>query len=609
VKQNITAQTPLLNPRDVDFLVYEWLRAEDLTKRERYADHSKETFDAALDLAAEIAVKKLSNHYREADAHEPTVGPDGEVITLPATAEGLKAIFDSGLLFGELPAEEGGISLPSVVSKAVFAWLNAANLPTAVYAGLTVGNANVLRSFGTPEQKTRFLEPMIEGRFTGTMCLSEPEAGSALADITSRAVPRPDGSYGITGTKMWITGGDHSMTENIVHLVLAKLPGSPAGVKGISLFIVPKYLVDEEDGRVTVGARNDVTLVGLNHKMGNKGTTNCLLEFGDGTHPQDGGGATGYLVGTANRGLIQMFQMMNEARIAVGYTASALGYTAYLQSLAYAKTRVQGRPVTDPTGPQVPIIEHADVRRMLLAQKSYAEGGLALTLYGARLIDDAASAEDETERTTAERLLDLLTPIIKSWPAEFAVRGNDYAIQIHGGYGYTRDYNVEQLYRDNRLNSIHEGAKAIHGMDLLGRKVPQHGGAAFGALLARIEATAAGAERIEELAGYAAALRAASARLLEVTMILGGAGDPQLSLANATAYLDATGHVVVAWLWLDQALATFTPDGAALTDAFYRGKRAATRYFFGYELPKAHTEFDLLAKLDRTTLDLDTEIL
>ncbi|GAA1080424.1 acyl-CoA dehydrogenase [Tsukamurella strandjordii] len=606
MKQNIAAQTPLLNPRDIDFLVYEWLGAEELTKHERYAEHSRETFDAALDLAAEVSVKKLSNHYREADAHEPTVGPDGKVVTLSETAEGIKAIFDSGLLTGEIPAEEGGIGLPSVVAKATFAWLNAANLPTAVYTGLTMGNANVIRSFGTDEQKRLYVEPMMEGRFTGTMCLSEPEAGSALADITARAERREDGTYGITGTKMWITGGDHEMTENIVHLVLAKVPGSPDGVKGISLFIVPKYLVND-DG--SVGERNDVTLVGLNHKMGNKGTTNCLLAFGDGTHPQPGGGATGYLVGAENRGLIQMFQMMNEARIAVGYTASSIAYTAYLQSLEYAKSRVQGRPVTAFDGPQVPIIDHPDVRRMLLAQKSFAEGGLALTLYAARLIDEANTAPDDASREAAERLLDFLTPIIKSWPSEFGLKANEYAIQIHGGYGYTRDYNVEQLYRDNRLNAIHEGAKAIHGLDLLGRKVAQHGGASFGALLGRIEATAARAAAVPELADLATQLRAASGRALEVTMTVGGAGDPALSLANATSYLDGLGHVVVAWLWLDQALATIDEDGTAKDDAFYRGKRTAAQYFFAYELPKALTEFDLLAKLDRTTLDLDTEVL
>ncbi|CAM3246093.1 acyl-CoA dehydrogenase [Tsukamurella hominis] len=597
MKQNIAAQTPLLNPRDVDFLLYEWLNAEELTKRDAFAEHSKETFDAALDLAADIAVQKLSNHYKDADAHEPTIQPDGTAKTLPATKAGLDAIAASGLTFGELPAEEGGIGLPSLISKAAFAWMQAANVSTTVYSGLTLGNGNVIRSFGTDEQKRLFLEPMIEGRFTGTMCLSEPDAGSALADISAKAEPREDGSYAITGTKMWITGGDHEMSENIVHLVLAKVPGAPDGVKGISLFIVPKYLVNDDQ---SVGERNAVTLVSLNHKMGNKGTTNCLLSLE---------GATGYLVGTENRGLVQMFQMMNEARVAVGLASSSIGYTGYLQSLEYAKTRVQGRPVTAPTGPQVPIIEHPDVRRMLLAQKSYVEGGLALALFGARLVDDADTGQTEEERTAAGQLLDFLTPIIKSWPSEWATKANDYAIQIHGGYGYTREFNVEQLYRDNRLNAIHEGAKAIHGLDLLGRKVPQHGGAAFGALLGRIEATAARADKVEELAPHATALRAAAQRAVEVTMTLGGTGDPALSLANATSYLDGLGHVVVAWLWLDQALATYAEDGTAKDEAFYRGKRAATQYFFVYELPKAHTEFDLLAKLDRTTLDLDTSVL
>ncbi|MCA0157020.1 acyl-CoA dehydrogenase [Tsukamurella sp. M9C] len=597
MKQNIAAQTPLLNPRDVDFLLYEWLNAEELTKRDAFAEHSKETFDAALDLAADIAVQKLSNHYKDADANEPTIQPDGTAKTLPATKAGLDAINEAGFTFAELPAEEGGIGLPSLISKAAFAWMQAANVSTTVYSGLTLGNGNVIRSFGTDEQKRLFLEPMIEGRFTGTMCLSEPDAGSALADISAKAEPRDDGSYAITGTKMWITGGDHEMSENIVHLVLAKVPGAPDGVKGISLFIVPKYLVNDD---ASVGERNAVTLVSLNHKMGNKGTTNCLLSLD---------GATGYLVGTENRGLVQMFQMMNEARVAVGLASSSIGYTGYLQSLEYAKTRVQGRPVTAPTGPQVPIIEHPDVRRMLLAQKSYVEGGLALALFGARLVDDANTAPSEEERTAAGQLLDFLTPMIKSWPSEWATKANDYAIQIHGGYGYTREFNVEQLYRDNRLNAIHEGAKAIHGLDLLGRKVPQHGGAAFGALLGRFEATAARADKVEELAPHAAALRAAAQRAVEITMVLGGTGDPALSLANATSYLDGLGHVVVAWLWLDQALATYAEDGTAKDEAFYRGKRAATQYFFVYELPKAYTEFDLLAKLDRTTLDLDTSVL
>lgn len=602
MKQNIAAQTPLLNPRDIDFLLYEWLNAEELTKREAFADHSKETFDAALDLAADIAVQKLSNHFKAADAHEPTIQPDGTAKTLPETRAGLRAIAESGLTFGELPAEEGGIGLPSLISKAAFAWMQAANVSTTVYAGLTLGNGNVIRSFGTEEQKRLYLEPMIEGRFTGTMCLSEPDAGSALADISAKAEPREDGSYAITGTKMWITGGDHEMSENIVHLVLAKLPGAPEGVKGISLFIVPKYLVGDggPDGAVTVGERNAVNLVSLNHKMGNKGTTNCLLSLD---------GATGHLVGVENRGLVQMFQMMNEARVAVGLASSSIGYTGYLQSLEYAKTRVQGRPVTSPTGPQVALIEHPDVRRMLLAQKSYVEGGLGLALFGARLVDDVRTAETEEERTAAGQLLDFLTPIIKSWPSEWATKANDLAIQIHGGYGYTRDYNVEQLYRDNRLNAIHEGAKAIHGLDLLGRKVPQHGGAAFGALLGRIEATAARADRVDELAPHAAALRAAAQRAVEVTMALGGTGDPALSLANATSYLDGLGHVVLAWLWLDQALATYAEDGTAKDEPIHRGKRATTQYFFVYELPKAYTEFDLLAALDRTTLDLDTSVL
>ncbi|MDF0531653.1 acyl-CoA dehydrogenase [Tsukamurella sp. 8F] len=602
MKQNVQSPYPLLDARDIDFLLYDWLQVEKLCERPEFAEHSRETLDAALDLAADIAAKKLANHYKLADQHEPTVAADGTATTLPETAEGLRAIFESGLVFGELPTDGGGIGLPATVAKAAWAWMHAANVPTAVYAGLTLGNANVIRSFGSEEQQRTFVGPMTEGRFTGTMCLSEPEAGSSLSDITTRAVPRPDGSYGITGNKMWITGGDHEMTENIVHLVLAKLPDAPEGVKGISLFVVPKYLV-QEDG--SIGARNDVALVSLNHKMGNKGTTNCLLALGDGAFPQEEGGATGYLIGAENRGLIQMFQMMNEARIAVGLAASSIAYTAHLQSVEYARTRVQGRLISDPTGPQVPLVQHPDVRRMLLAQKAYAQGGLALVLFCSSLVDEARSAPDEADREAAGQLLDLLTPITKSWPAEWGTVACDLAIQIHGGYGYTRDYNVEQLYRDNRLNAIHEGAKAIHGLDLLGRKVPAKGGATFGALLGRFEATAQRADTGDrELAEAAADLRRAASRIVEVTTTLGGAGDPALSMANATAYLDGVGQVVLAWLWLDQALATAGDDSA-----FARGKRITARYFFVYELPKAHTHFDLLARLDRTTLELDTDVL
>ncbi|MBE7160425.1 MAG: acyl-CoA dehydrogenase, partial [Williamsia herbipolensis] len=399
----------------------------------------------------------------------------------------------------------------------------------------------------------------------------------------------------LTGTKMWISAGEHELSENIVHLVLAKTPGAPAGVKGISLFIAPKYLAD--------GTRNDIALVGLNHKMGNRGTTNCLLNFGDGTHsPAPEKGAVAYLVGEEHLGLTYMFHMMNEARIGVGFLATAIGYAGYLTSLEYAKTRTQGRPLDnkDPSSPPVPIIDHADVRRMLVAQKSYVEGALALGLYACTLVDEEQTTDGQA-RDDAHLLLDVLTPIVKSWPSQWCLEANNLAIQVHGGYGYTRDYDVEQAYRDNRLNPIHEGAHGIHGLDLLGRKVVMNGGKGLQLLVSTITATVERGEAAgDEAAEFATALRAAVDRLAEVTVAVWSAGDVTVSLANATVYLEAAGHVVISWIWLEQLLAVGEKQGD-----FYDGKRAAARYFFRYELPKTGPQFDLLASLDRTTVDLD----
>jgi alkylation response protein AidB-like acyl-CoA dehydrogenase len=592
---------PLQNPRDIDFLLYEWLDVEALCNRPRYREHSTESFDSVLDLAAEIAIKRFAPHFKTADAQEPFINPDGTVTTLPEMKEALSAAGAAGLLAGDFDHEVDGYQLPYVVSRAAFAWLQAANVSTAAYLGLTVANAHLLAAYGNKEQIDTWVRPMLDGRYLGTMCLSEPRAGSSLANITTRAVRQEDGTYRITGTKMWISGGDHEMSDNIVHLVLAKTPGGPAGVKGISLFIVPKHLVDD-GGRPET--RNSVVLVGLNHKMGNHGTTNALLNFGDESITPGGrSGAVGYLVGQEFDGLRQMFHMMNEARVSVGLSATAQGYTAYLQALAYARTRLQGRPLSrgGESVDEIPIISHPDVRRMLLAQKSYVEGALALGLYCGRLIDETVSATIDTERDDAGLLLEVLTPIAKSWPSQWAVEANSLAIQVHGGYGYTRDYNVEQLYRDNRLNSIHEGTHGIHALDLLGRKVLIDGGRGLRLLLDKIRDTIDQASALgDSLAGWATALASAARRVEHTSGVLWKDADPASALANATIYLEAVGHVVLAWIWLQQAVAAHGKAGD-----FYDGKRMAARYFFHYELPKTTAQFDLLDSGDRTTTDLD----
>lgn len=603
-------QSKLVSRRDLDFLLYEWLHIDALNQRERFAEHSRETFNAVLDTCENIASDLFATHNKKNDQQEPHF--DGETVhIIPEVKVALNAFSAAGLIAAGQDFERGGMQLPCVVEKAGFAYFTAANAGTSAYPFLTIGVANTLTKCGTPAQVKTYVEPMLAGRFFGTMCLSEPQAGSSLSDITTRAEPQADGSYRLTGNKMWISGGEHELAENIVHLVLAKVPDENGalipGVKGISLFVVPKILVNA-DG--SLGERNDVVLAGLNHKMGYRGTTNCLLNFGEGKfQPQGKSGAIGYLVGTLHKGLANMFHMMNEARIGVGLGAVMLGYSGYLHALDYARNRPQGRhPLAkDPATPQLPIIEHTDVKRMLLAQKTYVEGGLALSLYCARLVDDERTATSPEARTQASLLLEILTPIVKSWPSQWCLEANSLAIQVHGGYGYTREYNVEQLYRDNRLNPIHEGTHGIHGLDLLGRKVSMQNGAALHLLMQEIQSCINQASAHAGLQDYAQALSQTVQRLSFLTQKLYAAGDANITLANASLYLEAMGHIVIAWIWLEQALLATkaAKQQEAQHDAnFYAGKLQACQYFFRWELPKVQQQFDLLVSLDTTTLDM-----
>jgi len=600
-------QSKILSRRDVEFLLYEWLDVEALTGRPRYADHTRETFDAALDTCEKIATEKFEPHNKKCDQIEPTF--DGErVHMIPEVKEALRAFCDAGLMAAGQDYDLGGMQLPAAVSSAAFSYFKGASVSLSGYSLLTIGNANLLLAHGTKQQIDTYVRPMMEGRFLGTMCLSEPQAGSSLSDVKTRAEREADGSYRLFGNKMWISAGEHELSENIIHLVLAKIPGGPPGVKGISLFIVPKKLVNE-DG--TLGERNDVVLAGLNHKLGYRGITNTLLNFGEGKFKPGGkAGAVGYLVGEENKGLACMFHMMNSARIGVGLGATMLGYTGYLHALDYARTRPQGRhpQSKDPASPQVPIVEHADVKRMLLAQKAYVEGALALNLYCARLVDEEKTAPEEEARRAATLLLDILTPIAKSWPSQWCLEANSLAIQVHGGYGYTRDYNVEQFWRDNRLNPIHEGTHGIQGLDLLGRKVGMQGGRAFELLLARMGETAAAAQADAAtlLQQCAAALSSALLEVGTTTKALLAQRDANLMLANATAYLEMLGHVVIAWIWLRQAVIAQGALAVATGSEsdFYQGKLQACQYFFRYELPKTTAQHTLLRSFDTTCLEI-----
>src|SRR6478735_9978905 len=578
----------------VDFLLYDWLRAERLNERARFGDHSRDTFDAVFDTCERIAREKYAPFNRTVDTQEPHF--DGEKVILPqATHDAQKAYAASGMLSAAQDYEVGGMQLPYTVEAAANAFFAMASV--SIGSGLlTTGNANLLMVHGTELQKEVFAKNEFSGRFSGTMCLSEPQAGSSLSDVTTRAVPDGEGfeadplgaRYRLKGNKMWISAGEHELTDNIIHLVLAKIPGPDGklipGTRGISLFIVPKKLVDA-NGQLT-GVRNDVALAGLNHKLGWRGTTNTLLNFGEGKFPVDGqAGAVGYLVGRPHEGLRCMFHMMNEARIGVGTAAVVLGLAGYYASLDYAKNRPQGRPQgpagKDPTQPQVRIIEHADVKRMLLAQKSYCEGALALELYCARLVDELHSGAPAAA-ADARLLLEMLTPIAKSWPSEWCLEANSLAIQVLGGYGYTRDFPVEQYWRDNRLNMIHEGTHGIQALDLLGRKVVMDGGQALDVVREAIDATIERARPVATLAEHAEALHRAADEVAAATRAAWSTGVPAEALANATPYLQAFGHLVLAWIWLDVA----TCAAAAVPSDAQRGRLAACRYFFRYELPR-----------------------
>jgi alkylation response protein AidB-like acyl-CoA dehydrogenase len=610
----------------LDFLLYQWLMVDSLTERDRFSDHSRETFDAVMDTCERIAREKYAPFNRVIDVQEPHF--DGEKVILPScTQDAHDAYVGSGMLGAAQDYEMGGMQLPFTVESASNAFFGCASI--GMGAGmLTTGNASLLMVHGTATQKEVFARQEFSGQWSGTMCLSEPQAGSSLSDVVTRAVPDGEDSaadplgprYRIKGNKMWISAGEHELTENIVHLVLAKIPGPDGklvpGTKGISLFVVPKKMVNEK-GELT-GERNDVALAGLNHKLGWRGTTNTLLNFGEGKYPVtsvsggldgQGAGAVGYLVGQPGKGLQCMFHMMNGARIAVGIGATMLGMAGYYASLDYAKGRPQGRPISaggkDAAQPQVRIIEHADVKRMLLAQKSYCEGALALALYCARLVDEQHTGTPEAA-DEARLLLEVLTPIVKSWPSEWCLEANSLAIQVHGGYGYTRDFPVEQYWRDNRLNMIHEGTHGIQALDLLGRKVLMENGRGLALLAWRMNATAKRAQLVPALAPHAEALTQTLKRVIHATQAAWSTGVPGDALANAVPYMQAFGHTVLAWIWLDVALTALQED-AMQSVASCAGRVRATAYFYHYELPKVEAWLKVVENRDSTCADMPEE--
>lgn len=588
----------LMNPKDMDFLLYNVFNAQALTQAPIYQDHDKTTFDEVLKTSARIAEEYFLPHNAKADANEPQF--DGEkVTTIPEVKTAWQHFAQSGLLSARHKYEDGGMQLPALIHAACNAYFMSANPSTAGYPFLTSAAANVIHAFGNEEQKNTFLPHMFSGRFSGTMALTEPDVGSSLGDLTTKAIAQKDGSFRIKGQKMYISGGDQDITQNIVHLVLARIEGAPQGVKGISLFIVPKFIT-HTDG--TLGERNDVNLAGLLHKMGYRGTTSTVLNFGEKEN------CHGYLIGEAGKGLMYMFKMMNEARIGVGTGAAMIGYRGFLESLDYAKNRPQGRAPDekDPQSKPLNIIDHADVKRMLLAQKSYVEGSLALCLLAAKLVDE----HEALGNADSGLLLDLLTPIVKSFPSFYGPKANDLAIQVLAGAGYTREYPVEQCYRDNRLNPIHEGTHGIQSLDLLGRKLWQANGKGQQLLMTKVQNTLNSAANKPQLEKLVSVFKQHLNTFVQTTMTLGQTlqkGEVKKGLANSALYLDMMGKLVISWLWLemaDKAIETFAESSEQSDQSFMAGKIQAAQYFILWELPEIEHMAKLLSGFDPTCLEM-----
>ncbi|MBC6369115.1 acyl-CoA dehydrogenase [Algoriphagus sp. AK58] len=563
--------------RDLHFQLFENQNCVELTQLPYFSDHTKETFNLVLDAAEQIAEKSLYPLFREMDRQEPQL-VDGKIRIHPGMKPIIRKFGEDGWINAIFPYEEGGQQLPWILHMAAGFIFQASNYSGSVFPFLTTGAANLIRTFGSKELKEKFTPNMYSGKWQGTMALTEPDAGSSLSDLSTSATPTSASNvFKIKGQKIYISAGDHDACENIIHLMLARIEGAPSGTKGISLFVVPKIRLD--------GTPNDVLTQGIYHKMGYKGAPIAHLMMGSNEDCE------GYLVGEAHQGLKYMFQMMNEARLGVGMNAVAIATAAFQASLAYAKERPQGRKISekDLNKPQIPIIEHADVKRMLLFQKSVTEGSLALLIYCGILSDKISQETIAENKLKMEALLDLLTPIAKSYPSEMGVLSTSMAVQILGGAGYTTDFPVEQYFRESRIHPIHEGTTGIHGLDLLGRKVWMQEGLGWKALLKEIQKTLDQVKSIQELTDLAHSFEEIYLKFNHSAgeLLFKRNQGPDKFLADATLFLEASGILCIGWMWLKQALsAQKAISQGALEQGFYFGKIETARYFMEYELVK-----------------------
>ena len=594
---------------DVDtlkYMLYDVHNLEGLLHRERFQDHDKESLDMFLESVKDFADRELFPYFKEMDEN-PAYHKDGKVFVHEQVKKMMYQGGELGLISAPFDYEVGGLQIPLMTQTAAFYILDAANNHLPGYAALTQGAAELIIHFANKELNERYVPNMLSGVWGGTMCLTEPQAGSSLSGIVTKATPTDEGYYKISGQKIFISGGDNDFTENVVHLVLARIEGAPKGTKGISLFVVPKNR-PKEDGTLEW---NDVTTVADFQKLGQKGYATTHLGFGD---QED---CRGWLVGEPHKGLSYMFLMMNAARIAVGRGASAIASAAYYASLEYANERPQGRKLSsdgkkNPDEQQTLIINHPDVRRMLLQQKATVEGTMSLVMLAAKYYDLIETAESPEEKEKYRLLLEMIIPVVKTHPSEAGLRSVNAGVNVLGGYGFCEDYILQQYYRDIRIFSIYEGTTGIQSQDLLGRKVPMKNGKALELLSGEIMKTIQAASQHEDLKKYAGVL---GGKLKLTQKVLGHLmphamkGDYERFLADATMFMDFMSLILMAWSWLDLGLnATEALNGnGEYSEEFYQSKLHTMKYYFTYELPKTSGVSEILLNSERLTIKKDNE--
>ncbi len=591
------------------YLLYDVHQLEELLERERFQDHDKESVEMFMESTKRFADQELFPYIKEVD-EKPAYHKDGTVYVHEQVKTMMYKGGELGFISAPFSYEDGGMQIPLLAQTASNYILDAANNHLPGYAGLTQGAAELIIHFASQELKDTYVPAMLSGQWGGTMCLTEPQAGSSLSDIVTKATPTEEGHYHISGQKIFISGGDNHFTENVVHLLLARIEGAPKGTKGISLFVVPKNRPNSEGGL----SPNDVSTVADFQKMGQKGYCTTHLGFGD------AGDCQGYLVGEANKGLQYMFLMMNAARIGVGRGASAIASAAYYASLQYANERPQGRKLTSDGTKNVHekqslIVEHPDVRRMLLLQKAVVEGSMSLVLRAAKYYDLEVTAQSNEEKKKYNTLLEMIIPVVKTYPSEAGMYAINNGLQILGGYGFCSDFILQQYYRDIRISAIYEGTTGIQSQDLLGRKMTMGNGEGAQLLMAEIMKTIEEAAQVDDLKGYAKVMGdklQLTQQILTSLMPHALKGDYERFLADASIFMEFFSLVIIGWTWLEigiDAKKALLIGNGTYTDEFYESKLETLEYFFAYEMPKTAGQAEILMNPSTVTIKKEKELI